>query len=172
MANVDNPHGLLPVYSLFGGAMVLEEFTRAAAYGTALYRGDVVGRINDHTITIPATPGTTRISGVNLVHCVASYAAATKHLVVVGPDQVFEGQADGSLLEADMGLNANLLYGAGDAVALKSAHEIDSATEAETATLDVHLLGRLRVEENAYGANVRLEVLINKHRMASDAVGV
>lgn len=170
MANVDNPHGLLPVYSMGGGPLQLEELSKAATYAVALYPGDAVARVADNTLQIPATPGTTRITGVNLGWGAAS--KATTHLVVVDPLQVFEAQADGSLLEADMGLNANLLYGAGDATTLKSGHEINSATEDVTATLDVHLLKKLDLPDNAYGDYVRLEVLINKHRMASDAVGV
>ncbi|MBM3744173.1 MAG: hypothetical protein FJW34_00075 [Acidobacteria bacterium] len=170
MANVDNPHGLLPLYSLGGGPWVHEEFSKAVGYGTALYPGDAVARVADNTIETPATPGTTRITGVNLNWGAAS--KATTHLVVVSPDVVFDCQADGSLDEADMGLNANLIYNAGDATALKSGHEVNSATEDVTSTLDVHLLKKLAVPGNDYGAYARLEILINKHRMASDAVGV
>jgi hypothetical protein len=170
MANVDNPHGLIPVYSLAGAPLQLQEFAKVVGYAVALYLGDAVARVADGSLEIPATPGTTRITGVNMGWGAAS--KATTHLVVVDPNQVFEAQADGSLVEADMGLNANLLYGAGDAVALKSGHEVNSATEADTSTLDVHLLNKLEVEGNAYGSYVRLELLINKHRMASDAAGV
>jgi hypothetical protein len=170
MANSDNPHGLLPRYCTSGAAPWVEEFDKLVGYGTAMYLGDAVARVASGAIEIPATPGTTRITGVNLNW--GKVSTATKHLVVLNPDMLFEAQADGILAEADMGLNANLIYGAGDGTALKSGHEINSATEDVTATLDVHLLKKLDVEGNAYGANVRLEILINKHRLATDSVGV
>ncbi|NWG75089.1 MAG: hypothetical protein HXY24_10865 [Rubrivivax sp.] len=171
MANANNPHGLLPLYSLAGGALLVEEFDKLSTYGTALYPGDAVACTADgRVLEVPATPGTTRISGVNLNWGAAS--KATKHLVVVDPVYVFEAQADDALAAADMGLNANLVYGAGSATKLTSGHQIDASTVAVTATLDVKLLKKLAIPGNDWGAYVRIEILINKHRMTGDTAGV
>jgi len=171
MSNVDNPHGLRSLMrTLSGGLPLIEEFDKAVGYGTAIFMNDAVNRAADNSIEASATPGTTLYSGVSLNYGAAS--TATKHQVIVSPDALFEAQADGSLALADMGLNANLILGAGSTTTLQSGHEINSATEAVTASLDVHLLHKLNVPDNDYGDYVRVEIVFNKHRMNSVAVGV
>lgn len=172
MANLDNPHGLRPLgVCQSGGCPTIEPFTKLAAYATAIFRNDVVNRAADSGIQTGGTPGTTLYSGVALAYAPAS-TLVTDFMVMTSADALYEAQADGSLLEADLGLNANLLLTAGSATTKMSQHEIDSATEAVTATLDVHLLRRHAVQRNDFGAFVRLEIVINKHRMSPATLGV
>jgi hypothetical protein len=171
MANIDNPHGLRSLgVTTSGGQPEVEEFLKLVGYATAIYRGDAVARAADGAVQIPATPGTTYISGVSLEKSPASTAATMR--VITSPDCLFEAQADGTLLEADMGLNANLIYGSGNATTGISGHEINSATEATTATLDVKLRKKLALPDNEYGDYVRIEIVINKHRMNPGVAGV
>jgi hypothetical protein len=172
MANVDNPHGLSPLYVLSGGPVQTELFKKAVGYGTAIFRGDAVNRVADGSIEASATPGTTLYTGVALDYGAPS--KATTHIVIVGMDQVYEAQGDGSgtLDEADMGLNCNLVLTAGNAATKQSKHQLAESTKQTTSTLDVHLLKALATPDNAYGANARIEFLFNKHRLAMGVAGV
>jgi hypothetical protein len=172
MANVNYPHGLRALLCLSGGPIQTEIFKKAATYATAIFRGDVVNRVADGSIEASATPGTTLLTGVALNY--GGPSELTEHTVIVGMDTVFEAQGDDgtALDEADMGLNANLVLNAGNATTKISGHEIDASSKATTATLDVHLLKKLMVPDNDYGEFARIELLINKHRMAQGVAGV
>ena len=174
MANVDNPHGLRPLMRAFGGgAAGIEPFSKVVGYGTALFQFDAVNRVADNSIEASATPGTTLYSGVNLNYGAAS--KATEHLVITDPDVLFEAQDNSDptgFVLADMGLNANLELNAGSAITQISGHEINLTGAAVTASLDVHLMRKLDVPDNAYGPHCRVEIMFNKHRMAKAAVGV
>jgi len=165
MANIDNPHGLRPLMrTLRGGCPVVRQYTKDANEGTAIFIHDVVQREADGNIAAGGTPGTTRYLGVSL-----NYGAASKqtdHLVIVSPDAIFEAQdnadTDG-FAAADMGLNCNLEFNAGDATRLISGHELDESSANTTETLDVKLLDKLDVPDNDFGANCRVQVIFNKH---------
>lgn len=176
MANVDNPHGLMSLgKTLSGGHPQIEEFLKAVGYGTAIFPGDAVNQVADGSIDKSATPGTTAYSGVALTGGAAS--TATAHICIVSPDAVFEAQDDGdsaTLAATDIGLNANLILGAGSASLNRSGHEVDTSTAAVTATLDVKILRLFKIPtvQNDWGINVRLEIAFNKHRMAPGVVGI
>lgn len=173
MANSDAPHGLRPISTLSGGAFYIEEFAKAVGFGTAAFIGDTVARQADGSIQSGGTPGTTRITGVNLNFGAAS--TATTHAVVTGIDTVFEAQdnndTDG-IAAADLGLNANIENNAGSTSTQLSGYEIDESTANTTNTLDVHLLRLYNSPDNAHSGWARIEILINKHRFAQDSVGV
>jgi len=159
--------------TLSGGVPHVQLFKKVVGYGTALFMWDAVFRVADGSVDKSGTPGTTLYSGVNLNHGAAS--KATEHLVIVAPDAVFECQdnadTDG-FAEADMGLNVNLELNAGSATLLTSGHELDESTVDVTNSLDVHMLQKLDVPDNDYGAHLRVEIVFNKHRMGLVAVGV
>lgn len=174
MPNVDNPHGLISLgRTLAGGLPTIESFTKAAAFGTALFIGDAVARAADGTINTTITPGTTLYSGVNLNH--GAVSTLTDHLVVTSPDALFECQDNSDTNgfdAADMGLNVNIELNAGSAATQLSGHELDESTINTTATLDMKLIRLYGNPNNAYGSNGRFEVMFNKHRMANATVGV
>lgn len=171
MANVDGPFGFQPIgISLAGGIIAARIYKKAVGYGTAIFPGDIVARANDGTIDRELTPGTTTLQGVALDYGAAS--ALTEHLVIDNPLTVLCAQADGSLVEADMGLNANFVEGTGSVALLRSQDEINSATEATDNALDLHLIEKLKAIDNAYGANVKLLCTINKHRLHPGVAGV
>jgi BioD-like phosphotransacetylase family protein len=173
MANVNNPHGLRPIGTIHGGGFEVEEFSKVVGYGTAIFIFDAVNRVADNSIEASATPGTTRYSGVALNFGAAS--TATTHLVITDPLCLFEAQDNNStdgIAAADLGLNANLVLTAGDTTNQQSKHQIDEATAAVTATLDVKLRRLFNVPDNAHGANARIEIQFNKHRMTAEVAGV
>lgn len=169
MANVDNPHGLMPLCRRAnGGASELRAYTKAAAYGYAIFRWDPVTQLAG-VLNGPAsgiTPGTTRLRGVS-----AEYSAASvlKELLVYDhPEDLFDIQGDASdatkLVAATMGYNANLSGTAGGTpVGDNSLIEIVETGVAVTSTLDVNVRRLIPVVGNAYGAWARVEVRINKH---------
>ncbi len=173
MANVNNPHGLRPLMrTLNGGNPQVFGYTKAAAYGQAIYKWDPVtllaGVLNGPPSGI--TAGTTRLLGVSLNYSLASLLATM--LVMDDPGALFEAQGDGSgsgsntIAAAHMGYNANLNYtgvaGAG-VTRDNSGVSITESTIAVTATLDVKLRQLYGVPDNAYGIYGRVELKINKH---------
>lgn len=173
MANVNNPHGLKPLLRTeAGGAPQLEQFTKAAAYGQAIYKWDpvtlVLGVLNGPASGI--TPGTTRFLGVSLNFSLASTLAL--HQVMVSPAAIYEVQGDGSgsggtvISAATMGFNANLnvasVAGAG-VTRDNSGVQLTESTIAVTSSLDMKVLQLLNEIGNAYGVNARVEVRFNKH---------
>jgi hypothetical protein len=173
MANNDFAHGLMPLQTcLNGGTPKVQYFTKAVGYGTAIFQHDAVNQVADGSIEASATPGTTSYSGVALNYGAPS--TATTHAVIVNPDALFEAQEDGSgtFAAADKGLLANLALTAGNAQTKQSKHEISGTSKAVTATLDVRLLELFAVPNNEYGANARVVVMFNKHRMNPSVAGI
>lgn len=174
MANRDNPHGLRPLgRTLAGGFPTVETFSKIATYGTAIFIWDAINRVADGSIEASATPGTTTYSGVSLNHGAAS--TLTTHVCMVSPDALYEAQdnaATDGFAAADLGLNANLVLGAGSATTLISGHEINETGVDVTDSLDVHLLRLYPSPDNAHGAWARIEIIFNKHRMNPTRVGV
>ena len=178
MANANNPHGLRPLGTSVSGAPTsISKYTKSASNATPIYRQDVVARQSGGAIGADSiTPGTTLLSGVSL-----DYGAAltqTDHLIVTSPDALFEVQADASsgnvgFVAANGGLNANLVYAAGSALPPHlSGTMLAISTLATTATLDVHVLGLYADINNVFGPQARVEIVINKHRLAPGVAGV
>jgi hypothetical protein len=174
MANNDFPHGLIPLYKIGGGPIVSNEYGKAVGTGTAIFIGDVVTRLATQFISPGGTPGTTLWLGVSLNHGAASLA--TTHQIVDDPFVIFECQDDGdsaTLAEADMGLNANFIFGTGNAATQISAHEIDTNTANVSAALDAKLLRRHGTVNNAFAsANIKLEIQFNTHQNLPNVVGL
>lgn len=173
MANVDNPHGLRPLMrNLDGGEPQIRQLAKAVGYGTAIFEFDAINRVADGSIEASATPGTTNYTGVALNY--GALSTATNHQCIVSPSAVYEAQDNGGagVLAVDLGNNANLVLTAGNTTTLLSKHQIATSTLTTTVTLDVHLLALLDVPDNIHGANARIEIVFNKHRLAPATVGV
>jgi hypothetical protein len=176
MANRDNPHGLAPLgRTLRGGCPSIREYTKDAAYGTAIFIHDVVNREADGNIAPGGTPNTTTFQGVALNG--GALSTLTKHLVMDSPDALYEAQDNGDtdgFAEADMGLMCDLEFNAGSAVTGISGHEIDESAAADTTTdLDVKLLRLLDTPDNvAGGVHTRVEIVFNQHRLNPGVAGV
>ena len=178
MANTNNPHGLRPLgTSVTGAPTSIAQYQKSAANATPIYRQDVVARQSGGMIGADSiTPGTTLLSGVSLDYGAAS--TLTTHLVVTSPDALFEVQADASsgnvgIVAANCGLNANLVYAAGTTLPPRlSGTMLAVSSLATTSTLDVHVLGLYADVNNAFGPQARIEIVINKHRLAPGVAGV
>lgn len=176
--NKDHPHGFEAFATQHGGPIATTPFTKLASYATKIFKGDSVMQNNAGDIIRFGTPGTDRLSGV----AAHSSPASTLDTVLVydDPSIIFEVQDDGAagptagngFQATERGLLANVAKGAGDSIRDISTDELDTASLAVTATLDLKVLGKVESEDNAYGANCRVMVLINKHRLNRETAGV
>ena len=158
MANKDRPQGARP----FGDPLRIGKYTA----GAAIYPGDFVIMSADGKVDPVATGGSSYTSAT----CgVAVHKAADTEEVLVydHPDQRFIVQADGSDIAAqtDIHLNYAILGTNPDTTYNISRMELDSSTGATTATLPLKLLKIASTENNALGAQVDCEVVINNHQL-------
>lgn len=171
MPNVDNPFGLHPIARTNeGGIPMTQTFLAASAYAGAIRIGDCVNRVATGYLESGARP----ISGVNLGgYRVASAGVETEHVVIISPSATYviqdNNDTDGVAF-ADLGLNGDIEFNAG--TGQKSGHELDESTLATTGTLDVHVLSLFKTPDNDFGANARVIVAFNAHRMHNATAGV
>lgn len=178
MANVNNPFGFRPLLrSLSGGpGAATLQVSKLAGYATALFIGDAVTKVSGSTQNWPAvsaaiTPGTTPVTGVNLVYGAAS--TATNHLIIPAEGQIFCVQANGTvnITPAVLNQNANISLGAGTATINNSGHVLDSNTLATTNTLDLHIMQLWQSIDNVLGQYSRLEVKFNTDSYGNQQAG-
>lgn len=166
MANVDNPHGFRPLMrALNGGSPSVMPMTKDVDGSTAIFKHDIVRQDTDGYINPGGTPGTTRYAGVSLNYGAGS--AITEHDVMWQPDAMYEAQdnnATDGITIADMGAGANAEFNAGSTTTKISGHEINETGISSTAAaLDLKLISLYKASGNAFGANARIVVVINKH---------
>lgn len=191
MANTNNPSGFKPVMDRNGqpynGAFTT--YSVAAGYGTALQIGDAVilagtsQTINGRVLSDVercATGGVTCgvIVGVKPANQdSANYrlASTLREVYVASPDLVYEiqeGSTGTALTANDAGLNADYVVAAGSAVTGLSGTMINNATEATTATLDLHLIAPVAREDNAIGYSCKWLVHFNRSQFANQVAGI
>ena len=174
MANVDRPHGFLAIGTLNGADPAVRFFVKAAADATLLGIGDFVeitGALN--------TVGRAE-TGDDILGSTTAYGAASKLTdQPVNPafaDTIFEGQETGTaatLGTASEGLNANFVVADANSTTGISQMEIDSDTEATTATLDLKLWKVAPYADNdGTLANSRWFVLVNRRLLSDQSTGV
>lgn len=169
MASTAAPYGLVPVRKI--GSDVnnggFSTYQIASGYNTAIFFGDVVklvasGTIEKDTGTATATPigvflGCEYVnSDGQLIHSQMWPASTTSTETIYArvlddPDALFMIQADGTVAQADVGLNAGLVQTAGSTTVGKSKVALDQSTLATTNTLPLRVLAIHTGPENAAG---------------------
>lgn len=196
MANVDRPRGLIPVKMITGAPWNGQVSTYMVddGNGTAIFIGDLVKQVSTGSGAAGETVYGRDVEG--LMHVVQAAAgdavigvvvgfspdpdnltryhraASTDRLVYVvdDPNVVFEIQevsGGTALTAADVGLNANVVVGTGSSTTGWSAMELDNASEATTATLQLKILGLSPRPDNAIGEHAKWLVKINNHQLAA-----
>lgn len=164
MANANLPNGFKP-YGRFLG------FHRYTAAGT-IYPGDAVkleagaSNVTQFKARVEAGSDTGALIGVAL-----NYATVGQTVLVADdPMQLFVGQADDSTINenADLGDNTNILATAGNATYKQSRMQIDAGDLANTATLQIKILGIVPRSDakNQFGEFVECIFKINNHQLA------
>lgn len=194
MANTDRPQGLVPVKTISGAPWngQVNMYLVRSADATAVFIGDLVKLegesgaagttvngvdVEGMASVIQSAAGDTHVGVVvgflpdqdNLTR--RHRAASTNRiaLVVDDPNVVFEIQevtGGTALTAAAVGLNANVVVGTGSATTGLSAMELDNATEATTADLDLKIIGMSPRPDNNIGEHCKWLVLINTHSFA------
>jgi hypothetical protein len=192
MANVDTPFGLRPVRYLSGAPYngAANVYTTASGDATAIFVGDPVilsgtaQTINGVTYADVDQAATGDvITGVvvavlpetrdSLIYRAAS--TVRRLLVADDPGLVFEIQevsGGTALTTAAIGLNANFVVGSGSTTTGQSGVELNNATEATTATLDVQIVGLVNKEDNAAGEHAKWLVRLNRHQYSNQVAGI
>lgn len=197
MPNVNRPNGLSPIRHVSsapynnGGNI----YSIAAAYATALYVGDPV--ISSGTANAAGIPGIILAAATGPIRGVimgigrdpnlyinqngtdityrpgAAQSTDWFALVCDDPEALFEVQEIGTgtpLTAAEVGLNTNLVLGAGNGFV--SGWTLDNNTEAVTAALQCKILWAIQRADNAIGQYCRWAVKINNHELAAGTAGI
>lgn len=191
MANVDKPNGFRPIRYLNGAPYngAVSRYVFPAADGTATFIGDLVklsgtGDATTGLRTIAQAAAGDAVIGVLVglevdptnLNTPQYRAASTRRIAYVAddPNLLFVAQEDGDtdpLEMVDNGLNVNVVVGTGSTVTGASAMEIDSNTEATTATLPLKLIEPVQTPDNELVAagqtGTRWVVKINNHQLQS-----
>ena len=86
------------------------------------------------------------------------------------PNQLFLIQADEDIVQADIGKNADVVGTGGSSTTGVSSMELDSSTIADTAALNLKIVGLWDVPGNALGDFAVVVVKINEHLYGSTGV--
>lgn len=178
MANVNAPRGFVPVRYASGACYAGggNRYHVPASDSTALFIGDPVvlaGSADANgvaTVTKSSVGG--RVTGIvvgiepSATVTTMYRAASTAAYVVVAddPNLIFEVQEDavgGALAAADVGLNADMILGAGSTATGMSGTQLDTSTKATTATLGWRIEGFVQRPDNEIGANAKVLVRNN-----------
>lgn len=188
MANADRPVGFRPVRYMSGqpycGAfeamlsptddLFIGDLVEPTATGLALRDGayQEVGRAETGDPIVGVVVGF-EVDPDNLSR--PYHAASSTRVVHVArvTGLMLEGQNNGAMAAADVGLNVNFVVGAGDTITGVSNFEVDSATEATTATLDLRIVGFVdRAGNEVATANAKMLVSVNRDWYANQVAGV
>ena len=192
MATVSRINGFRPVKSIAGGGFSgqVNTYFVPASDATPLFVGDLVTMAGDARSatglpTVTRAGATSAVVGVVVgisfegqgdvgnmpqvanLNTPTFRAASTDAYIMVAddPSLVLEAQATGTVLAADIGLNASPVVASGSTSTGNSAFAVDMATKAVTATLPLKLIGVKNSPDNAIGdAFVRVYVTINNHQ--------
>ena len=185
--NADRPFGFIAVRHYFGGLVRASAYSIASGLAQDLFYGDPVKSTGTgKNITIAAAAGRALgvFAGVQYVDSngdvrwepkwVSGTVIETGSKVVAwvydDPGILFEIQADGAVVAADIGATADYVLGAGDAKTGRSRYELDSSDIGTGANLKIiELVDR---PDNAFGTNAKVHVLINEHELKSDMTAV
>ncbi len=168
MANVDAPHGFVPVRTLDGSCITTSRYNVAAA-NAAIGIGDMIVVAGTGLVDRgAATPAVGTVVGVAAEPKAASSGGTM--LVYDNPSIVYEGQTDDGTGAATaitcIGANGNIVATA-PANGI-SKMEIDDSVATTTSTLPIKLLRLYPVVGNAFGEFNRLEFVFNTSFLKGD----
>ena len=188
MANVDKAFGLKPLGNLSAtGAQKQYGYEIADSQSGAIFQGDLVTIVNGYVVKfLPATHAAALgvFNGCNYVDpttgkpIFSNYYPGSVNItqgiisadVLDDPSQLFIIQADEDIVQADIGKNADVVGAGGSTTTGVSTMELDSSTIADTAALNLKIVGLYSVPGNALGDFAVVVVKINEHLYGSTGV--
>jgi hypothetical protein len=188
MANVDKAFGLKPLGNLSAtGAQKQYGYNIDDNQAGAIFQGDLVTIVNGYVVKfLPGTHAAALgvFNGCNYVDpttgkpIFSNYYPGTVNItqgiiqadVIDDPNQLFIIQADASVVQANIGKNADVIGTGGSTTTGVSTMELNSATIADTAALNLKIVGFYNVPDNEPGAFAVVVVKINEHLYGSTGV--
>ena len=188
MANVDKAFGLKPLGNLSAtGAQKQYGYNIDDNQAGAIFQGDLVTIVNGSVVKfLPATHAAALgvFNGCNYVDpttgkpIFSNYYPGSVNItqgviqadVIDDPNQLFIIQADASVVQANIGKNADIIGTGGSTTTGVSTMELNSNTIADTAALNLKIVGFYNVPNNEPGAFAVVVVKINEHLYGSTGV--
>jgi hypothetical protein len=188
MANVDKAFGLKPLGNLSAtGAQKQYGYNIDDSQAGAIFQGDLVTIVNGSVVKfLPATHAAALgvFNGCNYVDpttgkpIFSNYYPGSVNItqgviqadVIDDPNQLFIIQADASVVQANIGKNADIIGTGGSTTTGVSTMELNSNTIADTAALNLKIVGFYNVPNNEPGAFAVVVVKINEHLYGSTGV--
>lgn len=153
MANVDCPRGLWAIRSLSGGEITTNKYTCATS-GT-FFLGDALAMSSSGGVAVAA-------AGDTIIGVAAEYKTGGGSILVYDDPNIVFGIQATTAAAANVGENAGILATTGNTTTGVSKHEVDGSTITPSAA-ELRIMGKVPVENNDWGADVDLEVLIVDH---------
>lgn len=188
MANVDKAFGFRPLGNLSAtGAQKQYGYEIADNQSGAIYQGDLVTIVNGYVVKfLPATHaaalgvfnGCFYIDPTSGKPTWKNYYPGSVNItegkitadVIDDPSQLFIVQADGVVTQANIGKNADVIGTGGSTTTGVSSMELNTATIADAAALNLKIVGLWNVPGNELGEFAVLVVKINEHLYGSTGV--
>ena len=188
MANNDKAFGLRPLGNLAGtGAQKQYGYEIADNQAGAIFQGDLVTLKDGYILQFNPAAHTAAVGVFNgcfyndpvtqkptFINFYPGSINITQGKIVADvlddPSQMFILQNDGTSAVTNYGKNADIVIGTGNTTTGLSANELDTSTIANTAALNLKIIGLWDVPNNAVGANAVVVVKINEHLYGSAGV--
>jgi hypothetical protein len=188
MANIDKAFGLRPIGNLSAtGAQKQYGYEIEDNQSGAIFQGDLVTIVGGYVVKfLPATHAAALgvFNGCNYIDPTTgkptwkNYYPGSVNItsgkiqadVLDDPSQLFLIQADEDIVQADIGKNADVVGTGGSTVTGVSTMELDSSTIADTAALNLKIVGLYNVPGNELGNFATVVVKINEHLYGSSGV--
>jgi hypothetical protein len=188
MANIDKPYGLRAMGNLSAtGSQKQFGYEIADNQTGAIFKGDLVTIFDgyivkfapaDHTAAVGVFNGCNYIDPTSGKPTWSNYYPGSVNItagiieadVIDDPNQLFTIQADEDIEQADIGKNADVIGTGGSTTNGLSSMELDSSTIANTAALNLKIVGVFKTPGNALGDYCQVVVKINEHLYGSAGV--
>jgi hypothetical protein len=188
MANIDKAFGLKALGNLSAtGAQKQYGYEIADNQSGAIYQGDLVTIVNGYVVKfLPGTHAAALgvFNGCNYIDPTTGkpiwknfYPGSVNITqgiisadVIDDPNQLFIIQSDGDIEKADIGKNADVIGTGGSSTTGVSTMELNNATIADTAALNLKIVGLYNQPGNSFGVNAVVVVKINEHLYGSTGV--
>lgn len=188
MANVDKAFGLRPLGNLSAtGSQKQYGYEIADNQSGAIYQGDLVTVYDGYLVKFAPGTHTAAVgvfNGCNYIDpttgkptwknfypgSVNITAGKIQADVIDDPSQLFIIQADEDIVQADIGKNADVVGTGGSTTTGVSTMELDSSTIANSAALNLKIVGLYDVPGNSLGNFAVVVVKINEHLYGSAGV--
>lgn len=200
MANVDRPNGLRPVKYASGAPYngAANMYLVPSADATALFIGDLVKPYTSggaagtvvNGIDVEGMPTVIQsAAGDPSIGVVVGFlpnqadltqlhrAASTNRIALVADDpsllfEIQEVSGGTALTAAEVGLNADVVVGSGSTTTGQSGMELNNASEATTAGLNLRIVGLVKRPDNNYGEHAKWLVMLMDHSLRAGVAGV